>query len=96
MSVYYYHESCFQAPSSYKWNHPRRNLFIIKVNEKLYRATGQLPKQANERHKIVEGIKWAEYGAYIGSTERCQYEKARAEARQMMEKLKAEGHTVIY
>lgn len=78
--MYFLLTSCYRNKSSWKWQHKRRNVAIIKTD-------GTEPKMISERPKYVEEIVWAKYGLYEGLTEKSQYNKALNEAETILERL---------
>lgn len=67
--------------SSWKWQHPRRRVAVVRC------APGLIPKQIHPRHKAVEAIVRTWECLYDGDTSRCQYQRALAEAHALAEEL---------
>ena len=79
-------ESSAQVPSSWKWNHRRRRVAVVKRSEE-YAKEERVPKMISTRARGVEDGKIIAERAYVGSSERCQYQRALQKAYDLAEKL---------
>jgi hypothetical protein len=79
--MYFLITSCYRNKSSWKWQHRRKNIAIIKTD-------GTQPKMISERPKYVKEIVWAKYALYEGlGTGKSQFDKAYKEAEDILDKL---------
>jgi hypothetical protein len=78
-----------RTPASWEWNHERRRVAVVKITES-YAKEGRVPKMISTRARGVEDVKIIAERAYVGSSERCQYERAIEEACSLAERLNAE------
>lgn len=73
--------SADQNKNSWKWQHPRRRIAVIETNGI------DMPKQIHPNHKSVVKIVKTWEMCYVGTTDRCQFARALAEAEDLCEKL---------
>lgn len=79
--------SCFPNKSSWKWQHRRRNVALVKLTDE-YAAAGKLPKMISERaHGVATLHHLGDH--YVGETDRCVYERVLAAAEHAADRLNA-------
>ena len=64
---------------SWKWTHPRRRVAVVRRTAE-YAEQDRVPKMISLRARGVREITIIDDFAFVGSTERCQYHRALAEA----------------
>ena len=73
--------SQFRNKNSWKWQHPRRNIAIVKTDGI------HMPKQIHPNHHAVKEIYQMWPGLYVGSTDKCQFARQLEEAQAICDKL---------
>jgi hypothetical protein len=71
---------------SWKWTHPRQRVAVVRRTAE-YAEQDRVPKMISVRARGVREITIIHDCAYVGSTERCQYHRALAEAYDLAQEL---------
>lgn len=75
-----------QVPSSWKWRHTWRKVAVVRLQDDF----AGTPKMISERAKGVDEIVYLRDRLHVGTTDRCEFRRALAEAEALAAKLNAE------
>lgn len=74
-----------RQPGSWKWTHPRRRVAVLEIDTDIG-SVSMISSRARGCHRVVKTWELC----YVGSTDRCQYGRALAEARELADQLNVE------